>query len=92
MESIKKFTGICSSKGIVQPLFDAENLKVKQLLTSAESRNVSMILILFLTLFQKMWLLLSECDYLLKVHKCRFKNISICSNSYKNNTLKSFHS
>ena len=29
---------------------------------------------------------------LLKVHECRFENLSICSCSYKNNTLKISHS
>ena len=28
----------------------------------------------------------------LKVHKCRFENLPICSDSYKNNILKVFHS
>ena len=29
---------------------------------------------------------------LLKVHSCRFENLSICSSSYKNNVLKVFQS
>ena len=28
----------------------------------------------------------------LKLHSCRFENLPICSNSYKNNILKVFHS
>ena len=27
----------------------------------------------------------------LKVHQCKFENLAICSNSYKNNTLKISH-
>ena len=41
------------------------------------------------------WLLLSQDLHQfktrLKVHYCRFENLLICSNLYKNNTLKIFH-
>ena len=30
--------------------------------------------------------------YNLKVYQCKFENLSICSNSYKDNTLKISHS
>ena len=52
---VDEVCGICTAKHIVQPLFPAESLVVKQLLTSAKSRNVfSTILPLPLTCFQKM--------------------------------------
>ena len=38
-------------------------------------------------------LLIRHCDKIhLKVHKCRFENLPVCSWSYKSNTLKISHS
>ena len=33
-----------------------------------------------------------KTKYKLKIHQCRIENLPICSNSYKNNTLKVSHS
>ena len=37
-------------------------------------------------------ILLRKFDEILKVHYCRFENLSLRSNSYKNNILKILHS